>query len=919
MPRICGTRALKNARHLQKIAPDLVPADEPAAGFGSLIPFDILSSLHLKKTIPGRPDLKKVLADLPKPQNVALDPLFNGTLHLVKMTFTTSTAPAASGNTRPTGYMFDAQGTQHLIYVANNNNICELHWDSSGWHFNDLTSATGAPRPASRLCAYVFNAQGTQHVDYIDGNGHVWELWWDSSGWHAGDLTNSAGAPAASTATTPTGYAFEAQGTQHVDYIDNNGHVWELWWDSSGWHAGDLTNAAGAPPAASSVCAYVFNAQGTQHVDYIDRNGHVWELWWDSSGWHAGDLTNSAGAPAASTATTPTGYAFEAQGTQHVDYIDNNGHVWELWWDSSGWHAGDLTNAVATMASISDSDVATMLAYCNLAAPKISAYASQYGPNSVSVSQNIIEFSVNVPTGSYNDQTLQGWVNTIASQNSLPNSDCIIVFNPIGVTNTDGTGGILGYHDLANLPYCFVNVFGNSLNVQDQADAYALQLSHEIGEMTVDPTVNGNNPEVCDPCGPNCAPTWRDFFVNNAYSQTGTTFPPGFAFTYFINAIVQPNSATSCPAPSTACNYAPPGSWHFNDLTDAAGALGARDDTQLSGYVFEAQGTQHVDYVGINTHVCELWWDNSGWHFNDLANAANVPEIETVFGLPAYVFNAQGTQHVFYLGSNGHVCELCWDSMGWHFNDVTAATGAPGPSSELCAYVFNAQGTQHVDYLDKSGHIWELWRDSSGWHSGDLTNATGAAAAATAPIGYMFDSQGTQHVDYVDKNGHICELWWDGSGWHFNDLTSATGAPHPASGLCGYVFNVQGTQHIDYVDGNGHICELWWDNLGWHFNDLTNASAAPTARRTTPTGYVFDAQGTQHVIYVANNGHICELWWDNTGWHFNDLANATGAPNSMNDTPVTGYMFKAQETQHVIYIANNAVGNNGHICELWWG
>ena len=49
------------------------------------------------------------------------------------------------------------------------------------------------------------------------------------------------------------------------------------------------------------------------------------------------------------------------------------------------------------------------------------------------------------------------------------------------------------------------------------------------------------------------------------------------------------------------------GSWHINDLTAAAGGP-AVGQFRLSGYVFAAQGTQHVVYVGLDSHVYELWW-----------------------------------------------------------------------------------------------------------------------------------------------------------------------------------------------------------------------------------------------------------------------------------------------------------------------
>lgn len=40
--------------------------------------------------------------------------------------------------------------------------------------------------------------------------------------------------------------------------------------------------------------------------------------------------------------------------------------------------------------------------------------------------------------------------------------------------------------------------------------------------------------------------------------------------------------------------------------------------------------------------------------------------------------------------------------------------------------------------------------------------------------------------------------------------------------------------------------------MGWHVNDLTAAAGAPLAvNSATPKGYVFEAQRTQHVIYLG--------------------------------------------------------------------
>jgi hypothetical protein len=122
---------------------------------------------------------------------------------------------------------------------------------------------------------------------------------------------------------------------------------------------------------------------------------------------------------------------------------------------------------------------------------------------------------------------------------------------------------------------------------------------------------------------------------------------------------------------------------------------------------------------------------------------------------------------------------------------------------------------------------------------------------------------------------HIIELWWDSNGWHHNDLTiAACVTVAPESEPRGYAFEGQGTQHVIYRGTDDHIHELWWGNTVWNQNDLTTAAGAPLAKGLAnggstfgPAGYMFNAQGTQHVNYLGQDLHIHELWWDSNGWH----------------------------------------------------
>jgi hypothetical protein len=347
--------------------------------------------------------------------------------------------------------------------------------------------------------------------------------------------------------------------------------------------------------------------------------------------------------------------------------------------------------------------------------------------------------------------------------------------------------------------------------------------------------------------------------------------------------------------------------WNLNDLTIATASPQALG--QPTGYVFSDYGTQHVTYVGVDNHVHELLWDSLGWHHNDLTNAAGIAAIPGGNTAIGYVFFC--TQHVIYFGEG--INELRWDSSGWHHNELLSAAGASGTeyTGRPIGYAFTAQGTQHVNFPDSFGNVQELWWDSGGWHLNNLTEAARAPATGANPTGYVFAAQGTQHVTYVGQDSHVYELWWNSAGWKFNDLTAATGAPlaQVNRNAAGYVFASQGTQHVNYLGLDNHIHELWWDSHGWHHNDLTTASGAPDSGGE-PAGFMF--AGTQQVLFRGTDNHIHELSWDGSGWHVSDLSISTGALATSFGDP-TGYAFEAYGSQHVIYKSDN-----NHVIELYW-
>jgi hypothetical protein len=381
--------------------------------------------------------------------------------------------------------------------------------------------------------------------------------------------------------------------------------------------------------------------------------------------------------------------------------------------------------------------------------------------------------------------------------------------------------------------------------------------------------------------------------------------------------------------------HAAAGSWNFTDLSSGNQASAPPASGTMFGYVFDATstpGTQYVNYRGDNGHVYEASWDGGWKKYSDLTFEAGYAIsiwgralAPLTAGDPAgYEFKANQSRHVNYRGYDNHIYELYWKNGVWQWYDLTRITGAPLAAGDPKGYTVEAQGTMHVNYRSQSGAIIELYWNK-GWHWYDLTHdSTVPTLAEGDPAGYVFTNN-SQHIVYRGQNGHIYELWWN-NGWGWTDLTFNSKAPTLAAGdPKGYVFTAEGTQHVNYRGTDRHIYELYWANGDWQYSDLTKSSGNAPLAVGDPVGYVFVAQNTQHVIYQCSDlGEICELYWvkDNFAgfgsgsWHFNERLNGSGSATSApTGSGLTAYMFNGEGTQHIIY---HGTFGNRDIYDLYW-
>jgi hypothetical protein len=246
-------------------------------------------------------------------------------------------------------------------------------------------------------------------------------------------------------------------------------------------------------------------------------------------------------------------------------------------------------------SAMSLSDVQVAVQYATLAVNPIQRYASLYGPNSVNVSPNVIEFDAQLAGNSFTIADFEAWVDQCSSTARAAgiSSPCIVILHNRDLSNSPAfVNNRNAFHSMTSSgnPYCYCLVFGEGLSVADNnhtlsghvnEEVYAHILSHEIAEMVVDPRANVENREVCDACAGNCDNSWFCLFDQSGTFLGGTAnTATSTGFAYFINSIVSPSAAVDsnnqCIVDDTnkqsACVYAPPeADWTDVIISDFAG------------------------------------------------------------------------------------------------------------------------------------------------------------------------------------------------------------------------------------------------------------------------------------------------------------------------------------------------------------
>ncbi|MGB8784962.1 MAG: hypothetical protein WA718_12980 [Terriglobales bacterium] len=304
--------------------------------------------------------------------------------------------------------------------------------------------------------------------------------------------------------------------------------------------------------------------------------------------------------------------------------------------------------------------------------------------------------------------------------------------------------------------------------------------------------------------------------------------------------------------------------------------------------------------------VHQLFYNNANWA--DLNLNGSITDTST--GVGAFTTAPNNDLHVFYLSNTGDVHQLYNVGGGWTDQDLTAQTGAVPANSISNVAGFSNQNLQYVFYIGVDFDVHELLYNNSGWTDTDLSFVYGIPTSDGVEITAFATPNNGLHVYYVTPGPHVIQTYNVGNGWQSEDLTTETGGPQPQGrSLAG--FSIGNLQYVYYVAFEGDVHQLYYNNAKWADEDITAlAGAVPSPMYPNGALSAMVVPGTKklRVYYIGTNNHVIQLGsTNNKKWNGADLTKKTKGPLANSSNGAVAFATTPNNQIHVFYVAGNHV------------
>jgi hypothetical protein len=253
------------------------------------------------------------------------------------------------------------------------------------------------------------------------------------------------------------------------------------------------------------------------------------------------------------------------------------------------------------------------------------------------------------------------------------------------------------------------------------------------------------------------------------------------------------------------------------------------------------------------------------WYTGYWNGPVGFPQLGTLTSTPAVAVTKDGSQQlVFWQGPGGHLLEAWYALASWHGPlDITSTyLGGHGILGSAPSVVTTTDGSQLVFWRGTDGHLGEAWYAVGGWHG--PSDIVSLGKLASAPSATITPDGSQQLVFFQGADNHLTEDWYALGSWHgpveFGALSSPPSVTVTPDGSTQLVFSKTAA---------GHLQESWYTLGSWHGPiDWTSAAFAGNGLLTSsPSATVTVDGSTQIVFWQGAGATLWEGWYTAGGWH----------------------------------------------------
>jgi len=242
------------------------------------------------------------------------------------------------------------------------------------------------------------------------------------------------------------------------------------------------------------------------------------------------------------------------------------------------------------------------------------------------------------------------------------------------------------------------------------------------------------------------------------------------------------------------------GVWYGPITLTHAGQLGSAPTVAI-----DSNGTQYVFWKGTNGHLWETWYSN-GW----------LGPLELGMGTlgSAPTATAWGSQvDVFWKGTDGNLWEAYY-AGGWH-GSFQVPMGQLGSAPATASY---ATGEQDVFWKGTDGKLWYGYYVNGSWHGSYSLPQMGTLGSA--PTVSIQPTSGQENVFWRGTDGTLRQAFFAGGSWYGPYAVGMTIGSTPAATAWANDVDVYWRCSI----ADDRLCQAFYSN-GWY---------GPTARTAGP-------------------------------------------------------------------------------------